>query len=74
MKFQATESYWKKFYRLSGPQKESVRAAWLIFKRDPFDPRLGTHRISSLSAQYKKTIYSVVIEADLRIVFISKAM
>jgi mRNA-degrading endonuclease YafQ of YafQ-DinJ toxin-antitoxin module len=47
--------------------KRSFRLS--IFKRDPFDPRLGTHRISSLSARYKKIIYSVMIEADLRIVF-----
>ncbi len=69
MTFQATESFWKRFYRLSTSQKDSVRSAWLIFKRDPFDPRLGTHRISSLSSRYKRTIYSVVIEADLRVVF-----
>jgi hypothetical protein len=69
MKFQASEHFWRKFYRLSTKQKESVRAAWEIFKQDPFDPRLGTHRINSLSAHYKKTIHSVVIESDLRIVF-----
>ncbi len=52
-----------------GRSKGSVRSACLIFKSDPFDPRLGTHRISSLSARYQRTIYSVVVEADLRIVF-----
>ncbi len=67
--FQASENFWKKFYRLSSQQKESVRLAWIIFKDNPFDSRLGTHRINSLSAHYKKTIYSVVIEADLRAVF-----
>jgi hypothetical protein len=68
-RFQASETFWKRFYRLSPLQKQSVRAAWLIFKGNPFDGRLGTHRINSLSAHYKKTIYSVVVEADLRIVF-----
>lgn len=68
-KFQATDNFWKKFYRLSASQKESVRIAWTIFKGNPFDPKLGTHRINSLSSHYKKTIYSVVIEADLRSVF-----
>ena len=67
--FQASETFWKKFYRLSPEQKESVRLAWTIFKENPFDPRLGTHRINSLSAHYKKTIYSLVIESDLRAVF-----
>jgi hypothetical protein len=63
------ENFWKKFYRLSPAQKESVRQKWLIFKVDPFDPRLGTHRIANLSSEYKRTIYSVVIEADLRAIF-----
>jgi hypothetical protein len=39
------------------------------FKVDPFDSRLGTHKINYLSSQYRKTVYSVVIEADLRAVF-----
>ncbi len=50
-------------------QKESVRRAWEIFKVDPFDIRLGTHKINNLSARFRKTIYSVVIEANLRAVF-----
>jgi hypothetical protein len=68
-KFQASENFWKKFYRLSSSQKESVRLVWAIFKENPFDSRLGTHRINSLSVHYKRTIYSVVIESDLRTVF-----
>jgi mRNA-degrading endonuclease YafQ of YafQ-DinJ toxin-antitoxin module len=68
-RFRAAEGFWKKFYRLSPGQKESVRRAWSIFKTDPFDSRLGTHKINNLSAQYHKTVYSVVIEADLRAVF-----
>jgi hypothetical protein len=69
MKYQASENFWKKFYHLSSNQKESVRLAWDIFKQNPFDSRLGTHRINSLSAHYKRTIYSVVVEGDLRVVF-----
>ncbi len=68
-RFRAAENYWKKFYRLSSGQKANVRRAWTIFKSDPFDSRLGTHKISKLSAHYRKTIYSVVIEADLRVIF-----
>ncbi len=67
--YRASENFWKKFYSLSSAQKESVRLAWMAFRENPFDAKLGTHRISSLSAYYKKTIYSVVIEGDLRIVF-----
>jgi hypothetical protein len=42
---------------------------WEIFKLNPFDPRLRTHKIHKLSALYQKTIYAVEIEADLRALF-----
>ena len=67
--FKAAETFWANFYALSDPRKESTRRAWLIFRQDPFDPRLRVHKIHSLSARYKRTIYSVVIEGDLRVVF-----
>jgi len=69
MRFEAVENFWEKFYDLSDEQKESVRRAWLIFKQNPFDPRLKAHRIHQLSARYGTTIYSVVIEANLRVFF-----
>ena len=42
MKFEVVENFWEKFYDLRPEQKESVRQAWAIFKRNPFDPRLQT--------------------------------
>ena len=71
--FKATETFWQNFHSLPTPQKESVRHAWQIFKQNPFDPRLRPHKIHSLSARYKKTIYSAVIEDDLRVVFYVEA-
>jgi hypothetical protein len=68
-RFRAAEQFWKSFYGLPSHQKTSARQAWVIFKNDPFDSRLRTHRIYSLSALYKRTIYAVVIEGDLRSVF-----
>lgn len=68
-RFKAAEIYWKKFYQLSPRQKESVRQKWAIFKLDPFDSRLGTHRIAKLSSRFNKTVYSVMIESDLRAIF-----
>ena len=67
--FRATPQFWRKFYALPASQKESVRAAWGKFKFNPFDPALGTHKIHSLSARAGTTVYSVVIEGDLRAVF-----
>jgi len=69
MTFEVVENFWESFYDLRPEQKASVRRAWAIFKNDPFDRRLRTHRIHKLSAQYRATIYSAVIEADLRVIF-----
>lgn len=68
-RYRAVERFWKSFYRLSDSQKESVRRAWSVFKTDPFHPSLDTHEIHALSARARHTIYSVVIEADLRVIF-----
>jgi hypothetical protein len=67
--YRAVERFWTSFHRLSPAQKESAREAWKIFKEDPFDPRLRTHKIQRLSANYRKTVYAAVIEADLRLLF-----
>jgi Txe/YoeB family toxin of Txe-Axe toxin-antitoxin module len=67
--FRVVENFWESFYDLRPEQKESVRRAWAIFKNDPFDRRLRTHRIHKLSAEYGTTIYSAVIEANLRVIF-----
>jgi Txe/YoeB family toxin of Txe-Axe toxin-antitoxin module len=71
-RYRATEDFWHGFYALPAHQNASVRRAWEIFKADPFDPRLGAHKIHRLSAHYKTTIYSVRVEADLRVVFYLK--
>lgn len=68
-RYRATPQFWRKFYALQPAQKESVRAAWRKFKANPFDPSLGTHKIQSLSSRADTTIYSVVIQSDLRAVF-----
>jgi len=68
-RYRAVESFWTSFYRLSPEQKASARKAWIIFKENPFDPRLRTHKIERLSARYKRTIYAVEIEGDLRSTF-----
>jgi hypothetical protein len=69
-RYEATETFWRKFYALPSHQKESAREKWQIFKIDPFDLRLGTHKINSLSARMGKTVRAVEIEGDLRAVFV----
>ena len=68
-RFKPTETFWESFYDLTSGQKESARRAWKIFKQNPFDPRLRTHKIHRLSAHYGRTIYAVEIETNLRALF-----
>lgn len=67
--YKATRQFWRSYGKLSSSQQASAKKTWLIFKSDPFDARLRTHRIASLSARSGRTIYSVWIEPDLRAVF-----
>jgi hypothetical protein len=68
-RYRATEKFWTSFYRLTPEQKESCRKAWLIFKENPFDPRLRSHKIHRLSSRFGRTVYAAVIEEDLRLLF-----
>ena len=68
-RFRASRTFWKSFAKLPEPQQATAREAFKIFQTDPFDPRLRTHKIHSLSAYYKRTIYTTAIEGDLRAVF-----
>jgi hypothetical protein len=74
MKYQykSSENFWESFYDLSSAQKDSTRRPWKIFKENPFDPRLRTHKIHKLSALYARTIYAVEIEGNLRAAFYIK--
>ncbi|HVU38203.1 MAG TPA: hypothetical protein VHC95_07710 [Opitutales bacterium] len=68
-RYKATPQFWRNFKKLPRKQWASVRQTWDIFKKDPFDPRLGTHKINALSAIFGRTVYAVVVEGDLRITF-----
>ena len=68
-RYKPTPRFWKSFYALPPRQKDATRRAWAVFKQNPFDPRLRTHKIHRLSAEYNQTIYAVEIEGDLRVVF-----
>ena len=68
-RFQASRAFWKSFTKLPERQQASAKAAFKIFKANPFDPRLRTHKINSLSACYSKTIYAAEIEGNLRAAF-----
>jgi hypothetical protein len=54
-RFRATRAFWGGFAKLSAKQQQSAREAFLIFKRNPFDQRLRSHKIHKLSARYGRT-------------------
>jgi hypothetical protein len=68
-RYVAQPQFWRNFKKLPPEQWASVRRVWQIFKLNPFDPRLGTHKIHGLSAIFGRTVYAVVVEGDLRVTF-----
>jgi len=68
-RFAATPSFKKALAKLTSSQKISAKKTFTIFKTNPFDSRLRTHKIHGLSARLGRTIYSVWIEKDLRALF-----
>lgn len=68
-RFRATRAFWRSFDKLRAEQQRRARKVFAIFKQNPFDSRLGSHKIYKLSARYNRAIYSAEIEADLRVVF-----
>ena len=68
-RFTATRAFWRSFGKLSAQQQEHARKVFAIFKLNPFDSRLRSHKIQKLSARYARTIYAAEIETDLRVVF-----
>lgn len=68
-RLKATPAFRKALAKLSLTQKQSAKKAFALFKKNPFDPRLRKHKIHHLSALYKRTIYAVWVEGDLRSIF-----
>jgi mRNA-degrading endonuclease YafQ of YafQ-DinJ toxin-antitoxin module len=67
--FKTTPAFRTALRKLTPRQKASARTAFGIFKENPFDARLRTHKIHGLSAKLRRTIYSVSIGSDLRAIF-----
>jgi hypothetical protein len=68
-RYVAQPQFWHNFNKLPPEQWDSIRRVWRIFKLNPFDGRLRTHKIHTLSAIFGRTVYAVVVEGDLRITF-----
>ena len=68
-RFRAAKSFWRSWSKLSLEQQQQARQAFMIFKQNPFDPRLRAHKIHRLCAHYGRTIYAVDIAGGLRAAF-----
>ena len=67
--FKTTPAFRMALRKLAPRQKALTQTAFGIFKENPFDARLRTHKIHGLSAKLRRTIYSVSIESNLRAIF-----
>ena len=65
----AAPKFWGSYRKLTSAQRQAAFTAWKIFRENPFDRRLRTHKIARLSAVAGRTVYAVEIQADLRAVF-----
>jgi hypothetical protein len=61
--------FWQSFGKFPSQQRQKAQKTFLIFKGDPFDPRLRSHKIYRLTARYGRTVYAAEIEPNLRAVF-----
>jgi hypothetical protein len=69
-RYEAAPAFWRSYRKLTPAQQKLAQQAWQIFKHNPFDPRLGTHKIHSLSARARETVHAIVVDGDLRVVFV----
>ena len=67
--FKTTPQFRKALQKLSPEQKRAAKAGFQIFKQNPFDPRLRSHKIHRLSGIMKRTVYAAVVAGDLRAAF-----
>jgi len=65
----ATPEFFRALNSLNADQRAAADAAFKIFRANPFDARLGAHKIHKLSARYRCTVWSVTVANDLRAVF-----
>ena len=68
--FRATKRFWKSFDSLTNSQRKKSRKIFTeIFCKDPYDQRLGAHKIEKLSAYAKHKIMAICVEENLRTLF-----
>ncbi len=71
--FKRTPQFRKAFDALAPEDQKAAKESLKIFKRDPFDPALKTHKINRLSALWRRNVWSVTIKGNLRAVFCMKS-
>jgi len=67
--FRATPQFHRSFDALSPDEQRAAKAAFKVFKINPFDPSLKTHKINRLTSLARRAIYSVIILPNLRALF-----
>jgi hypothetical protein len=70
--FKRTPKFKKMFDDLSIDDQKLAREKFKIFKANPFDPSLNTHKINRLTSIMGTTVRAVEIKGNLRAVFTKK--
>jgi hypothetical protein len=68
--YKASPLFWQRFHALSPEEKEKAREKFELFKVNPFDKRLGAHKINKLTSRYGTTVYGLHITGNLLITFL----
>ncbi|MFH1670256.1 MAG: type II toxin-antitoxin system YafQ family toxin [Patescibacteria group bacterium] len=65
MKIRFKKSFWKYYAKLTSKQRKAVDRAIVIFRKDPFSPKLRNHSLRGKLSDER----SIVAGYDLRIIF-----
>jgi hypothetical protein len=65
-----SDSFDKAFEGLGAKQQALAKKIYNdIFRHNPFDSRLKTHKIHKLSSRYKKNVFSATLEGNFKVTF-----
>ena len=68
--YRTTKRFRRSLEALTPEQRAMAKAAFRLFRRDPWDPQLGRHIIKELTAAKKQPVWSVWVDDDLRVIFV----
>ena len=71
-RFKRTKRFKRDFRKLQPFEQAKAEALFKIFKKNPWDKALKTHKISALSQRAGTPIWAIYVDADIRALFMQK--